>query len=276
MEILRNFWPKAILLGLLIIGNAGIAQSIWTNPITGSNPNSTNPYTAGQIVDANITVSGIGRGSGITGNAGNDRFNATAWSTSGIDLNDYFTFTLTPATNYKINLSSFEFTLQRSSTGPVNYALRSSIDNFASDISTGAYPMAAALQTVALSGPIFQNVTGAITFRIYGYTAGSNVGTASVNDFTFNGTTEETLAVDQFTENDAKVYIYRQNDGLFVSSGVPINRLVIYDLQGRLLYDKANIDSNTVFIDGIQIEQQILVVRATTDKNQVMTKKVIY
>lgn len=274
IKFLHILSPKTMLIALLIIGNASLAQSIWTNPITGSNPNSTDPYIIGQTVDATITVSGIGRGSGITGNAGNDRYNATAWTTSGLDLTDYFTFTLTPAANYKINLSSFEFTLQRSSTGPVNYALRSSIDNFASDISTGAYPMTAALQTVDLSGAAFQNITSAITFRIYGYNAGSNVGTASVNDFTFNGTTT-TLDNDEFS-NKNTILIYKQYNGLVVTSDFPIANLVIYDLQGRLLYNRTDTNTSTMIIDDLQIEMQILVVRITTAENQVVAKKIIY
>jgi hypothetical protein len=274
MKILHILSPKTILIALLIMGNAGLAQSIWTNSITGTNPNSTNPYTTGQIVDANITVSGIGRGSGITGNAGNDRYNATAWTTSGLDTTDYYTFTLTPAANYKINLSSFEFTLQRSSTGPVNYALRSSIDNFASNVSTGLFPMAAALQTVVLSGAAFQNITSDITFRIYGYTAGTNAGTASVNDFIFNGTTN-TLATEEFT-NKNTILIYKQYNGLAVSSDFPIDSLVIYDLQGRLLYNRTDINTSTMIINDLQIEKQILVVRVTTAENLVVTKKVIY
>lgn len=266
--------PKTILIALLIMGNAGLAQSIWTNPITGTNPNSTNPYVTGQIVDANITVSGVGRGSGITGNAGNDRYNATAWTMSGLDVTDYYTFTLTPIPNYKINLSSFEFTLQRSSTGPVNYALRSSIDNFASDVSTGAFPMTAALQTVVLSGTAFQNITSAITFRIYGYNAGSNVGTASVNDFIFNGTTN-TLATNEFT-NKNSILIYKQNDVLTVSSDLPIANLVIYDLQGRLLYNRMDINTGTTILNNLQAEKEVLLVRITTAENQVVTKKILY
>jgi hypothetical protein len=273
IKFLHILLSKTILIALLIMGTAGLAQSIWTNPITGTNPNSTNPYTIGQIVDATITVSGIGRGSEITGNAGNDRYNATAWTTAG-ELTDYFTFTITPAANYKINLSSFEFTLQRSSTGPVNYALRSSIDDFAADISGGIFPMTPALQTVSLAGAAFQNLTSPVTFRIYGYTAGSNVGTASVNDFTFNGTTN-TLATDAF-ENKNSILIYKQNDGLAVSSDLPIADLMIYDLQGRLLYHRADINVGATILYDLQAETQVLVVRIMTAAHQVVTRKIIY
>jgi len=275
MKKLHLLSLKTILIALLLMGNAGLAQSIWTNPVTGANPNSSNPYTAGQTTAANLNVTGIGRGSGITGNAGNDRYNATAWSVSGIDLTDYFTFTLTPAAGYKMNLSSFEFTLQRSSTGPTNYALRSSLDNFASDLSSGSYPMTAALQTVILSAANFQNITSAVTFRIYGYTAGTNAGTASVNDFTFNGTIQNILATTQFTNNN-NVYIYKQNDGLAIASDFPIDDLIVYDLQGRVLYSRTRINASEIVIDDLQAEKQMLVIRVTTAENQVVTKKIVY
>jgi len=50
-----------VLIAILCSFFFGFGQSIFTNPITGINPSLNNPYTIGQIVDANITVSGIGR-----------------------------------------------------------------------------------------------------------------------------------------------------------------------------------------------------------------------
>ena len=89
-------------------------QSIWTNPITGTNPNTANPYTTGDVVDANITVSGISRGTGIAGVNANDRYNADGWSTGAINLNDYFQFTLTPDAGCEIDFASFVYTGQLS------------------------------------------------------------------------------------------------------------------------------------------------------------------
>lgn len=158
-------------------------QSIFTNPITGTNPNTSNPYTTGQTVDANITVSGIGRGTGIAGSNANDRYNASGWSTGAIDLNDYFTFTLTPSLGYEIDFVSLVYTSQASGTGPTNFAVRSSIDGFSSNIATPAVGGA----TIDLSAASYQNITTAITFRVYGFNAGAAGGTFSINDFTFNG-----------------------------------------------------------------------------------------
>ena len=210
-SFLQKAWGKGlILLVLVLFSGMAQAQSIWTNPITGTNPNSANPYTTGDDANANITVSGIGRGTGITGNAGNDRYNATAWSTGAIDLNDYFTFTLAPNATYKINLVSLELNLQRSSTGPANFALRSSADNYAANITT--FPVSTAnvavSKTITLSSTAFQNVATAITFRIYGYTAGNATGTFSINDFTFNGTVTGTVVAPVITSSltDTSVY----------------------------------------------------------------------
>ena len=160
-------------------------QSIWTNSITGTNPNTTNPYTVGQSFDGNITVSGIGRGTGINGTAANDRYNADSWNTVAIDLNAYFEFTLTPAAGCEIDFTSFVYTSQASGTGPTSFAFRSSLDGYTSNIGT---PNATGT-TISLSGASYQNISGPITFRFYGWDASSSGGTFSINSFTFNGTT---------------------------------------------------------------------------------------
>jgi hypothetical protein len=177
---------KKIYLSLItvITVQLSLGQSIFDNPITGTNPNTANPYTTGQTVDPNLTVSGIGRGNGIAGATANNRYNASGWTTAAaIDLTDYFEFVLTPAAAYKINFVSLVYTAQASGTGPTAFAFRSSLDGFTADIgsptATGA--------TIDLSAPAYQGINAAITFRLYAFTAGSAAGTFSVNDFTFNG-----------------------------------------------------------------------------------------
>jgi len=164
-------------------------EVIFANPINGINPSSSNPFTSSdQIQNANITVSGIGFGSGVTSNPANDRYNAKGWDSPSLDGVDYFIFTLTPNSGYKIGFSSFVYNSQRSDTGPLTFALRSSVDGFTSDIGmlseTGA--------TIDLSVSAFQNITSAIEFRLYAWGASSAGGTFSINDFTFNGSVVST------------------------------------------------------------------------------------
>jgi hypothetical protein len=109
-------------LGGLVGGSFG--QSIWTNPITGTNPNTDNPYTTGQTVDPNITVSGIVRGTGATGANANNRYNASSWDTGALDLTAYFEWTLTPNVGCEIDFTSFVYTGQASGTGPTKFVFQ--------------------------------------------------------------------------------------------------------------------------------------------------------
>ncbi len=163
----------------------GWGQSIWTNPITDANPSLSNPFTAGQTVGANISVSGISRGVGITAASASNRFSAASWNTAGIDLTAYFEFTLTPTAGCDIDFVSFVYTGQASSTGPTSFAIKSSLDAYTANIGT---PTAAGT-TISLAAASYQNVSSSITFRFYGFGASGATGTFSINDFTFNGTT---------------------------------------------------------------------------------------
>jgi hypothetical protein len=177
---------KIILFLLFIIAATfGWGQSIWTNPITGTNPSLSNPFTAGQTVGANISVSGISRGVGITAASASNRFSAASWNTAGIDLTAYFEFTLTPTAGCDIDFVSFVYTGQASGTGPTSFAIKSSLDAYTANIGT---PTAAGT-TISLAAASYQNVSSSITFRFYGFGASGATGTFSINDFTFNGTT---------------------------------------------------------------------------------------
>jgi hypothetical protein len=167
-----------IFLPVLIFG-----QSIFENPINGVNSNVSNPYTIGQIVDPNIMVTGIGRGTGIFGINSNNRYDARSWKSNMLDPNAYFEFTIMSNTDKKIDFISFVYTGQISINGPTLFAFRSSVDGFTSDIGI----VSAMGSTVSLSATAFQGVTSPIAFRLYGWAANTGTGTFSINDFQFNG-----------------------------------------------------------------------------------------
>ncbi|WP_347923487.1 T9SS type A sorting domain-containing protein [Pontimicrobium sp. SW4] len=171
---------------LFLVSSFSYGQSIFTNNIDGvggNQPNNFNPFTNGQVIDPNITVSGIGRGTGLTGTNTNNRYNASSWNTATLDANSYFEFTLNPNAGYEIDFISFEYTGQTSATGPTNLAIRSSVDGYISDIGVPAFTGSA----IDLSNATYQNITTTITYRVYGWGASSVNGTFSINDFTFNG-----------------------------------------------------------------------------------------
>ncbi len=164
-----------------------VPAPIFANPITGTNPGLSNPYTNGQTFDANVSVSGIGRGSGVTGTNANDRYNGSSWDTASLDPTAYFEFTLTPVAGYQMDFTNFIYTAQFSASNAVtSAALRSSVDNFTANIGTATLTGT----TISLTDTSFQNVSGPITFRLYAWGATNSGATFSVNSFEFNGIVE--------------------------------------------------------------------------------------
>jgi len=178
----------ALFLVSLGFTHLGFAQGvIWSNEITGTNPNTANPYTTGDVVNSpSVTVSGIGRGPGATGTNTDDRYNANSWNTVSLDPTAYFTWSLTLSSDSTIDFSSLTGANQVSPSGPTSYALRSSLDGFTADIATGSLSGTAAFN-YNLSAASFDNVANSIEFRLYGWGASAANGTFSVNDFAFNG-----------------------------------------------------------------------------------------
>jgi len=179
----KRFFLAAVTVAIGLASQS-FAQSIFTNAITDLNPSASNPYATGQVVDAGITATGIGRGPTTAAESAANRYAARGWNAAAFDTNKYFTFTLTPNAGNAINLTNFIYTGQASGTGPSFFAFRSSLDTFTNNIGT---PLAGGA-TIDLSGAPFQNLTSASEFRLYGWNASSTAGTFSVNDFTFNGT----------------------------------------------------------------------------------------
>ena len=124
----------------------------------------------------------------------------------------YFEFTLTPTVGYIINLSSISFGARGTSTAPVNYTLRSSLDSYASDIATGTLLANSTWALKTNSGLTFTGTAGtAITFRIYGYGGTGSPGASTINwriddlsiivSLTSSGLTPPTLVADAIANN---------------------------------------------------------------------------
>ncbi len=89
-------------------------------------------------------------------------------TTTTVNLAKYFNFTITPANCYGLDLNRIIFKHKTSGTGltPIVH-LRSSLDNFATDIATKQLPNSnLKIDTINL-GAAFDNVTSAIEFRWY-------------------------------------------------------------------------------------------------------------
>ncbi len=91
----------------------------------------------------------------------------------------YFEFILTPAANHYVTLSGMSFASRSSGTGPAAFSIRSSRDNFVSNLATGTLSTGGVW---ALQSPSFSSTSStagdAVTFRIYGH---SGTGSPAIN-----------------------------------------------------------------------------------------------
>ena len=174
---------------LLLFTFVGYGQSIFLNEITDTHPSADNPYTNSQYVDANITVSGIGRGSNISVPSSVHTANMYAarnWSAT-FHPDDYFEFILTPNPGYQIDFLNFIYDgklVNYYGTPPDNILVRSSLDGFTNNIGS---PTLTGTNTIDLSGSNYQNITSSITFRVYAW-GGASTGIFGIERFEFNGT----------------------------------------------------------------------------------------
>ncbi len=137
--------------------------------------------TYGNVTNRNTT------GGASTGNFFGENFAAT--EADSVTNNDYYAFSITPAGGYKLNLSNLSFDFAIGTTGSSNgiaFFVRS--DAEATDFTTtlgraGTTANSFSSATVSLAGTDFQNVTAAITFRIYAYDRGSTSNTISASAY---------------------------------------------------------------------------------------------
>lgn len=162
----------------------------------------------------------------------NGRFSFISWPTGAtnnddnyasltgvINTGEYYQVTLTPSPGYEIDISGITFTVQRSGFGIRTYVVRSSLDNYVSNMPASINPANANLsvqpgdiffwnfdaQTGAENGstitpgPNFMNLQSPVTFRIYATNSESGTGTFSIDNFTFVGNASPIIINADFT-----------------------------------------------------------------------------
>ncbi|MCX6902915.1 MAG: immunoglobulin domain-containing protein, partial [Verrucomicrobia bacterium] len=115
--------------------------------------------------------------------------NSTTTEVLAVANSCYFFFTLTASTNYTINATNLTFNAARGGGGtPRGYGVRSSVDNFATDLATADLATQRNTWTpVSVTlGSAFTNLA-TVTFRIYVYSTG-NGATVEFDDVKVNGT----------------------------------------------------------------------------------------
>ena len=158
--------------------------------------------TVGNLLKVGVTTSS---------NSGNSR--ATGWTLDpgttvgdldgSIGAGNYYEFSLTAASGYTLDMTSFTFGVGRSAAGPRSFQWRSSFDNYATAFSNYTSTNAALSNTsgalsyktdatTSATGNVLNlsSLTGlsGVTFRFYGYNSENTGGTGGLEgNFTFAG-----------------------------------------------------------------------------------------
>lgn len=144
-------------------------------------------FTATASISTNSNAAGIfafnGWGTGASN--GSDTFSGS------VDGTKFFEFTVTPAEGFSYTLTSITFASGRTSTGPRQFAVRSSLDSFSENLTAGASTPVSVVtgdvfqftdngttnlvsgQSVTLGGEPFSHLTSSTTFRFYAFNSES-------------------------------------------------------------------------------------------------------
>ncbi len=89
--------------------------------------------------------------------------------------------------------------------------------------------------------------------------------------------TSSPLGTHNPTFDAESVVVYQQEQVLHVNSGTTVMAKVrVFDVRGRLLFEKNNINATAVQLTDLKAEQQVLLVQITSDDNRIVTKKVVF
>jgi hypothetical protein len=98
---------------------------------------------------------------------------------------------------------------------------------------------------------------------------------AEVDNTRFSLKFQKTLSLDAQAFNDNSVIVYKNGGVIYVNSGAKMmNNIKVFDIQGRLVAERNNVKANTTSIQNLKASNQVLIVKVTTDDNQVISKKV--
>ena len=207
--------------------------------------------------------------SGYTGATGT--YNAGVTARTGV-LNTaasgsaYFEFTLVPYSGNAISISGLSFASRGTSTGPLAYAVRSSLDGFTSDLAVGTLlntSVWSLYNTISMS--LNASVGVAVTVRIYGFngtgTASSNVANWRIDDLVVNGSVNGFSASQCYTllANTAST-LFRQasNNNTIASNSISPNPAHDYfkiNINEAILKNATLIIYNT---NGVVVKRQFI------------------
>lgn len=226
---------------------------------------------------------------------------AVATFTGAINTAKYYDVTVTPNAGNSITLDSIKFNVLRSSTGPRNWAWRTSADAFATNLtaSVGTNTNISVLAgdnffwsvdtyttntqqkgcKVAF-GSSFASLTNPVDFRFYAWNAESTAGTLRIDSVTFYGsvTVATSLASLNFDLNaNFNVYPVPNNDGIVYienKNAQELSCIEVVDVYGKVVLSSKNETASKIKLNLAEVSNGNYIVRINT-VNGTTTKKLV-
>jgi hypothetical protein len=89
--------------------------------------------------------------------------------------------------------------------------------------------------------------------------------------------TDKTLGTKSFKKLENTVLVSNANEQINISSLIEIiDKVQVYDLSGRSLYQKINVDAKEFSIQNLKSSHQTLLVKIVLHDGQIITNKIIY
>ena len=89
--------------------------------------------------------------------------------------------------------------------------------------------------------------------------------------------TNAPLSNNNLNTDDNNILIFKDNLEIkLISSSENISHIAVFDMLGRSVYNKININSKNFAIDNILLQQQTLIVRVTLENGSIITNKIVY
>lgn len=93
--------------------------------------------------------------------------------------------------------------------------------------------------------------------------------------FNYSDEIKTVLSVNSQNFNENKVAVYKNNGVLYMNSiGSAISSIKVFDLQGKLIAEQKNVNSNSAVIKNLKATNQILIVKISSEDGIEVTKKV--
>ncbi|WP_396185856.1 reprolysin-like metallopeptidase [Flavobacterium sp.] len=87
---------------------------------------------------------------------------------------------------------------------------------------------------------------------------------------------QKTLGTNTLLFDENSIVVYKNDEVISIkSNGTAIENVKLFDIRGRLLFEKTNVNANETTIESSKFANQVLIVQITSDDKKVVNKKII-